>query len=82
MLSLLETNGSVEMKCLLCNLMGRVLALLSGLVKVTFFKSVQDRSSHLLFKLKQQNDILWLLFWSSPLIFLSQFSSCTRVAVH
>lgn len=58
--SLLEINDSVEMKCLLCNLVGRLLGrvlaiwtpvhvLLGDLGKVTFFKSVQDRISHLLF---------------------------------
>lgn len=61
--SLLEINDSVEMKHLLCNLMGRVFGrilaiwtlvhvLLGDLGKVTFFKSVQDRNSHLLFELK------------------------------
>lgn len=90
--SLLEINNSVEMKCLLCNLVGKIVGrilatwilvhvLLGDLRKVTFFKFMQDRNSHFLFKLKYKNELLWLLFWFSAVIFLSQFSCYITVAV-
>lgn len=58
--SLLQTKGSAEMKHLLCDLIGRalgrilaiwvqVILLLGDLGKVTLFKPVQDRDSHILF---------------------------------
>lgn len=57
---MLQTKGSAEMKHLLCDIIGRalgrilaiwvqVILLLGDLGKVTFFKPVQDRDSHILF---------------------------------
>lgn len=87
---LLEINDSLETQRLLCNLMGTVLGGILALWTLVYVLLVTLGNSlssslckaviYLLFEPKQKKD-LWLVFLSSVVIFLRQYSSCIRVVV-